>query len=104
MEMATSNLIRIQHISPHIKFPAEAQHPNDWLITSSPFIPFNPNEISLEKSQVQQRYRSIEAIFRESFEHMENEARNNAMKSLVLESHVVYIHIYIYTIYIYMII
>ena len=95
MEMATSNLIGIQHISPHIKFPAEAQHPNDWLITSSPFIPFNPNEISLEKSQVQQRYRSIEAIFRESFEHMENEARNNAMKSLVglvIESHIVYIY------------
>ena len=98
MEMATSNLIGIQHISPRIKFSAETQHPNDWLIASSPFIPFNPNEISLEKSQVQQRYRSIEAIFRESFEHMENEARNNAIKSLVglvLESHIVSIYIYI---------
>ena len=88
--------------NPNPNLPAEAQHPNDWLITSSPFIPFNPREISLEKLQVQQRYRSIEAIFRESFEHMENEARNNAMKSLVLESHVVHIiYIYIYCIWLY---
>ena len=32
------------------------------------------NVTALELHQVQQRYRSIEAIFRESFEHMENEA------------------------------